>query len=341
MKPGFWILASLLVFSFTKDEPQAKNEPPASILHQGGIQDIPSVASNLVAYPVRCGNGGHIFFRMYKDDPLNAPVVEVSADEPSVTRTFNFLGIHDPILAKPDGLKVSDFQVHGSTLYAVALDGEQNPVVLKFSTDDGSYSGAFALEKGFFAQKFAVFDSGGIVLTGLFTQPDPNTGQNRSENVTAEYDRDGRFVQYLKMIGDVTLAGPKPSPAELQTLSFTHMAASGSNVYILRPGPEPSLYVVPEGGGKIERHALWSPGPSWLVFSLLVSGDRALVSFVHDPATDGTRTQYVQYSLTSFEATSTTQSSPDVVGAFGCTDWQGTFFFVTTRNKHVAIVKAR
>jgi hypothetical protein len=143
------------------------------------------------------------------------------------------------------------------------------------------------------------------------------------------------------MLGDVSLAGPKPSPAELQTLSFTHMASSGNSIYLLRPGSEPTLYVVPEGGGKIEHHTLWSPGPTWLVFSMLVAGDHALVSFVHDPANDGTRTQYVQYSLSSFEPTSAIQSNPDVVGAFGCTDWHGNYFFVTTQNKHVAILSAR
>jgi hypothetical protein len=185
-----------------------------------------------------------------------------------------------------------------------------------------------------------VFDSGAMVLTGLLTHTDAN-GKNKTENVTEEYDRDGRFQSYLHIIGDFAFAGPTPAPEELRIITATQMSAAGSNIYLIRPGSQTSVFVIPEAGGKIERHTLWNPVTDWIIFSLLVSGDRALIGYVHDLEKDGTKSSYVQYSLSSFEPVGQFYLASDVRGAFGCTDWKGNYSFLTTQNKHLAILNAR
>jgi hypothetical protein len=332
----------LSVFSLMLLSSATDDAPPSSLLRRTSIVDIPSVSKSLIGLPIRCGPSGEIFLRMYRPgDPMGAPVLEVTQDKTSVVNTFDFQKIRDSSIPNPEILKVTDFQVQGSTLYALALGTDSSSYILKFSADDASYEGSFALEKGLFPRRFAVYDSGSLIITGMLTRVDSITNLSKSENVTIQYARDGRLIQYVHLFGDLTFAGSAPTPQELDVLTGSYISAYSTNAYLVRPGTPPRMFVIPEGGGKIDQHALWTPGADWSLFSFLMSGDRALISFVQNLEQEGKTSQYVQYSLSSFEPTSTSYTGQDVMGAFGCTDWRGNYSFITTRNKHLAILVAR
>ena len=332
----FGIYVTTLIISLVLED-----SPPASMLHLASVTDVPSVANNLIAYPVRCGSSGQMFFRMYKvGDPMGASILELEPDKSSLANTFNFQKIQDSAVPKPDKLKASDFQIQGSTLYVLAQDADVNSFVLKFSLSDGSYDGAVVMERGFWPQQLAVFDSGGFIASGFLTRIDSTTNNSTTEIATDQYGRDGRLMNYLHLFGDVSVKGSAPNEAERNQISGSQTVGSGSNVYLIRPGNPVALYVLAEGGGKPEHHDLWSPGTDWTPYSLQISGERALVGFVHDLQKDGKTKQYVQYSLSSFEPASTMYETPDVEGAFGCTDWQGNYSFLITRKQHLAVLKA-
>ena len=317
----------------------ADSPPPSYVLNRVSTTDIPAVASSLIALPIACGPSAQLFFTMYRrEDPLGVPILEVEKDGTSVANTFYVGKIQDSDIPHPEKLRLQHFQVQGSTLFVAAAVPQSGYYILKFSTDDASYQGAITMEKGFWPMRFAVFDSGSIVASGLSTRVDPATNKSRSENVIAEYGADGRLVQYLHLAGDVVLAGTSPSPKEMERISFTHMASSGSSIYLIRPGDPLLLSVIVDGAASIEQHVLWSPGADWRVSAFLAFGDRAILGFVDK---DGQNEEYVQYSLSSFEPTSLAVPAKDAGGAFGCTDWQGNFYSLTTTNKHLAVLRAR
>jgi hypothetical protein len=315
--------------------------PPASMLHRTAVVDIPSVAKSLIAFPIRCGPSGEMFFRMYRPvDTLGGPYLEIERGAHSVTHTFEFQKIHDDSIPNPKTLKALDFQVTGSKIYILTEDADQNEFVLKFSVSDASYDGAVVLEKHFNGQKLAVFDSGGFITTGTITRTESAAQPPVTELATLQYGSDSRFRQYVHIIGDLKVSAI-PSLAEMDVLSGTKMFASGQNLYILRPGNPPVVFVLSEGGGEPERHELWRPGDGWRPFSFQVSGDRALIGFIYDVKDSPQSTEIVQYSFTDFTPVAVNYVAEDSEGAFGCTDWRGNFYTIIVQDNHLGVVESR
>jgi hypothetical protein len=320
--------------------------PPPSMLHQVSIVDVPSVTKSPIAFPVRCGSSGELIFRLYRlGDTLGAPFLEVAKGATTLATTFDFRSIHDDSIKNPKTLKAFDFQIQGGRLYVIAEDDNLDGFVLKFSMSDGRFDSAVALEKGFQPQKLGLFSSGGFIVTGTIARRDSTTNSLITEVATAQYGPDGRFQQYVHVVGDFFIAGPTPSSLDLGLLAGTMVSQSGTNVYVLRPGKPSVIFTLNETDGKPERHEIWSPGEGWRPFSFQVEADRALLGFLYDVKDSKQSTQLVEYNFSpgsaSFMPVATDIVGDDVFGAFGCTDWRGNFYTITGRNNHIAIEEAR
>jgi hypothetical protein len=338
------LLLSVALTLVTLDDPTP--QPPASMLHRVSIVDVPSVANSLIAFPVRCGASGEMVFRLYRPgDTLGAPFLEVARGATTLATSFDFKFIHDDSIKNPKTLKAFDFQIQGGKFYVIAADDNQNAFVSKLSMGDGSFDSVVALEKGFQPQKLGLFSSGGFIVTGTIARRDSTTKSLITEVATAQYGPDGRFQQYVHVVGDFSIAGPTPSPADISLLAGTLVSQSGANVYVLRPGEPSVIFTLNETGGEPERHEIWSPGDGWRPFSFEMAADRALIGFIYDVKDSKQSTQLVQYDFApgsaSFMPVATNYFGDDVVGAFGCTDWQGNFYTITGRNNHLAVEESR
>jgi hypothetical protein len=338
------LLLPIALTVVTQDDPAP--QPPASMLHRVSIVDVPSVAKSLIAFPVRCGASGEMVFRSYRPgDTLGAPFLEVARGATTLATSFDFQFIHDDSIKNPKTLKAFDFQIQGGKLYVIAENDNLDGFVLKFSMSDGSFDSAVALEKGFQPQKLGLFSSGGFIVTGTIARRDSTTNSLVTEVATAQYGPDGRFQQYVHIVGDSFIAGPTPSSADLGLSAGTLVSQSGANVYVLRPGKPSVIFTLNETGGKPERHEIWSPGEGWRPFSFQMDADRALIGFLYDVKDSKQSTQLVQYNFSpgsaSFMPVATNYLGDDVVGAFGCTDWQGNFYTITGRNNHLAVAESR
>jgi len=277
---------------------------------------------------------------------MGSPIIELSVDGQSVKHTYDFRGLTDLELPKARQFTAADYQAVGSHLYIVgtAQKGgtESLAEILDFSTDNGKFNGAIPLETNFMPYRVAFFESGGFITTGLLTQFDPVTGKSRTELSTLRYGPDMRLLEQVHLFGDTTFAGNTPTQEETSLLGGTHLAAYGSTIYMLRlkAGGEVVVYGITEGDNKVSRHVLWTPGDKWQPMAFLVSGDSAIIGFVHDLENDGRTKQYVQYSLSSQTPVSVSFESDEVVGAFACYDWVSNYTFITSRNDHVSVLRA-
>jgi hypothetical protein len=320
--------------------------PPSSVLHKTEISEIASLSRAPIIFPVRCGTSGQPFLRLYKSEPMGSPIIELSADGKSVKHTYDFRALADAQLPKAKQFTAADYQAIGSRLYIIgtARKGgtEALAEILEFSTDDGTFRGVIPLETNFTPYRMAFFESGGLITTGLLTQFEPQTKKSRTELVTLRYGPDLKLIEQVHLFGDTTFADNTPTQEEVSLLSGTHLASYASTVYMLRmkAGGELALYEIKEGDNKVLRHTLWTPGDKWQPMAFLVSGDTAIIGFVHDLENDGRTKQYVQYSLSSRAPLAAYFESDEVVGAFACYDWASNYTFITSRNDHVAILRA-
>jgi hypothetical protein len=277
---------------------------------------------------------------------MGSPIVELSPDGRSVQHIYDFRALTDGELPRAKQFTAADYQVVGSRLYIVGTNQkggtESLAELLAFSTDDGTFDGAIPLETNFMPYKIAFFESGGFITTGLLTQFDPQTKKSRTELSTLRYGPDMRLTEQVHLFGDTTFAGNTPTQDETALLGGTYLASYGPTVYMLRlkAGGQLVLYEMMEGNNKLGGRVLWTPGDKWQPMAFLVSGDSAIIGFVHDLENDGRTKQYVQYSLSSRAPIAVFFESDEVVGAFACYDWVGNYTFITSRNDHVAVLHA-
>jgi hypothetical protein len=337
-------LLPIALTAVTLDDPTPL--PPSSLLHRVSIVDVPSIAKSLIAFPVRCGASGEMVFRLYRPgDTMGAPFLEVARGATTLATSFDFQSIHDDSIKSPKSLRAFDFQIQGGKLYILAEDDNMEAFVLKFSMSDGSFDSAIALEKGFQPQKLGTFSSGGFIATGTIGRQDSATKSPVTEVATLQYGPDGRFQQYVHVVGDFSIAGPKPTSEDMGLLAGTLTSQSGANVYVLRPGKPSVIFTLNESGGKPERNEIWSPGEGWRPFSFQMEADRAIIGFLYDVKDSKQSTQLVQYNFAlgsaSFMPNASYYFGDDVVGAFGCTDWRGSFYTITGRNNHISVAESR
>ncbi len=113
---------------------------------------------------------------------------------------------------------------------------------------------------------------------------------------------------------------------------------SGGVTYLLEMNDPPSLVLFSNAGHRRGHHTLWSPGSNWRASSLSIADDHALISFSN---ANHTEFQLAQYSLSGFYPISSAHFTTDTPSTFACTDWHGTFSFLTTRYDRDFVLTAR
>jgi hypothetical protein len=327
--------------------PGQEIQVPSYLLHKNSLTQAASLPTAPILYPLRCGSRGEIFLRMFHSgDTIGSPIVELNSDGKSVVRTYDFRKIQDSEVPHADKFGAVDFQVTGSHLYVVGsaqMGGKDlHAQVLEFSTTDGSYDGAIPLEMNFMPYRIAFYESGGFVTTGLLTRFDPQTHKARTEPATLRYGADGRLVDYVHLFGETTFAGDVPRQQEIALMGGISLAGYGSTVYMLgaKTGTALNLYEIQEGSPEVVRRKLWVPGENWDPLEFLVSGESILVDFVYNLQSSGKTKEFVNYSLPSGQPVSIEREADDVYGAFACYDWQGQYTYISSENKHLAVLKA-
>ena len=257
--------------------------------------------------PIHCDASGNIF--------VLPPLAKFSPDG---DRTALF----DISAATSDGftdLVAKSFAVDTSgSVYRLARTKEDRVVIVRFDTD-GQYSGTVVLDQKFEPLQMGIFKGGAFLVTG-------STYAKFNElRVYTPYV--GMFDRSGKLIKNIDTNDASKTPPELGIIE-----SDDTDVYILRQGEKPTVFVI-SPAGVLDRTLTLAlpPYPDTQVSSLRVGPGQLLVEYVRPKAMPNGNAAYymITYGSTHGEKISEYTRGPGVSGILGCTDWRGHFSFVT------------
>ena len=305
--------------------------------------ELPSIASTLIATPVKCNTSGTLFFRLYKrGDIFGAPILSVDSDGKVGQVVLEPRSLKSDAIEHPELLKTLDYEPALGSLYAVALSEDGMGYVLRLSIEDGSLKAVMALPNGFTPRRISVFQSGALIVSGM--RVDRSSPEHSTRKLaTIHYDAQGRLIGDIALPGDVEPQSPEgqASQSDTEISTRTYLVGGEASIYMLRPAAKPILYSIDEGG-EVSRAELWGPGAQYTPSNFQVSGSQGIVEFYGETRTDNVQDHiFVEYDLSTREPLTVSTIGADVPGAFACYDGKGTYTFLTSNQKHLALLKAR
>lgn len=277
---------------------------PGQVLVANSTVPAPQVKPALIM-PIHCDSSGDIFLR----PPLSKIDLEGRR-----TATFDLSAAQSDGFS---GLTLNSFAVDpDGTLYALALTRDQHAVIVRFR-NDGAYSGSTPLDGKFYPLQFASFNGNAFLVFVDPPKPSANSGAKPGS------ERPG----YI------------PSGASLAIAE-----SDGTDAYFLEQGASPTVTVI-SAAGVIDRTLTLSPSfPNAQVSGLRVDVGQILVEYTRPqtgPNENAVSYYYVYNSATGDKLIAYTQS-PGLHGTLGCTDWRGSFTFLSTdKDGRSILVRAR
>ena len=306
---------------------------PGQVLVADSTVPAPQVNPALIM-PIHCDSSSDIFLR---------PPLSKIDSEGRRTATF------DLSAAQSDGfsdLTLNSFAVDpDGTLYALALTRDQHAVIVRFR-NDGAYSGSTPLDGKFYPLQFASFNGNAFLVFGV--APSGSPPNLRLLPYSGLFDCAGRFVKTLDPPKPSANSGAKPGserPGYLPSGASLAIAESdGTDAYFLEQGASPTVTVI-SAAGVIDRTLTLSPPfPNAQVSGLRVGLGQILVEYTRPqtgPNENAVSYYYVYNSATGDKLIAYTQS-PGLHGTLGCTDWRGSFTFLSTdKDGRSILVRAR
>jgi hypothetical protein len=298
---------------------------------------------HFVALPVRCDAGQNVFVRTADAPGTKIPILEFDAEGKELRR-------FDTSQTKPEGIERALVRA-----YTVAPDGSLyellgvpngNVAVIRFKPT-GEYAGAVFLDKSFNPAHLAVFRTGELFVDGTTT-----AGKDAQEPFMAIFDPMGRFLTEVKSDEPRVALSPPIAPkhpakegkseaqgTEILPNSVTAfdlgLAESGSDlVYLLRQGKKPTILAVSAAGTVDHELVLTPPAAHSEVVALNAGPGELLVQYVQPQAASNGNDVSTLVLYDSSDGTKLSEYELDtgMLGAFACTDWRGSFTFLSRNN---------
>jgi len=295
--------------------------------------------SQVIIMPVHCDSSGNVYLR--------PPLSKIGRDGRR-TATFDLSAAGSDGLT---GLMTKAFSVDpDGTVYELTRTKDDRVAVVRFDKD-GHYLGSTVLDQQFEPQQLGVFQGDVYLVSGVTL---PAAGSNPEFTpYLGLFDRAGRLIKqvgtgeptYLPKTGSKT--GPKTgnagkgatehltAPPELGL-----MESDGTQVYLLRQGKTPTIFVISNIGDIDRKLTLAPPSPDAQISALRVGVDQFLVEYVRPNTPNGNAAyNLVLYSLQGDKLEEYTRG-PGVSGTLGCTDWNGDFSFLTADDHGPVLLRA-
>ncbi len=231
----------------------------------------------VVRGPARCDGRGNLYLRFYGGPKVEPPVVKVTHE--------GAMGTNFAIRSVPGFEKgvARDFTVTvGGEIYLLAARrvGEQEIVELQ---EDGKFASSFRIQSNLDAQQVAAFPSGELLIAGAELAAEGGLPTGRP--LLALYDGSGEFVREISLPRDVQFQKQEEAAddtAESWVSLSNAEAADDGNVYMLRPGPVPTVYVISPAGAVLRRLEIAPPGEGFEAGMLKVAGGQIAIEFYAD-----------------------------------------------------------
>jgi hypothetical protein len=292
----------------------------------------PDIGSVIMA-PVRCDSSGNVYLR--------PPLQKISSEG---RRTALF----DLSAARRDGLSNLTFHAFAvdsdGTVYQL-VRGDQHAAIVKFA-GDGRYVGSVILDQELEPLQLAVFKGGAFLVSGLrFVGRDQGV---QFAPYIAVFDNSGRQVRAVN--GEEPLITPPQipgSPSAGSTPSgpeFSIAESDGTEVYLLRQGSQPTVFVISPAGLTERTLRLAAPRPDLRVGAFRAGNGRLLVEYVQPKAYPNGNAAYhmVLYDSVTGESLVTFARAQDLPGILACADWRGGFTFLSAdADGRPSLVRAR
>lgn len=292
-----------------------------------------------------CDGEGNLYFRFFKNrGPASAPLLRLARDGRQAV-TFSLDQVPDETVR---GGNFEDYVVDlRANVYLLTHvrqpDSEAQTAIVRFSSD-GDYDSTIKINAPFIAWKLGVFPSGEFLLSGL--KEEQGKGEPRGVSAIGVFSSTGDVVKVFSPHEDVKLN----YDADTKTFETEGLAAIGTspiapgedgNIYLMRPGSKPSIYVISPAGTVIRRLAITPPHDGFRAWDMRIGGGRIVVEFVqkHD---DTTRSDRVTYSIFDSEGARVIDylSSTEVGGHLACYTPNGFTFLAPSPSGRLAIRRA-
>lgn len=309
----------------------AQSIPLSRSVLVGAAKDFPALPSGPILNPTKCDASGAVYFRGYDPKAVYSAVITKIPKRDDKILVLDVAKADAESVAKPKSLQYNDFAIAGGIVHIPTVNEDGRAYIVRFSADDGRWIGSTTLEKGFTPAKIAVFTSGAFVVTGTLKSQVSDSDISVRHHAML-YDPSGHPV---KDIGTVQLGTDSTKSAaielsEMQEISTGLMESSGSSIYLLQPAEKPVLYAIAESGAIEAIRNLWVPGDKYTPVNMRVSDTLLLVQFVKDPVNDGKTEKYVVYDIFTRKPVLIDEFSPDLIGAFGCYDWNNGYTLLSS-----------
>lgn len=271
---------------------QSKQEaliPKLNLQFTGDGVEVQGVRGGSIFYPIRCDQEGNIYFESALPPAAKPQSILKISQEGKRLAEFSLQAVPGFDAGEWYGFNVG---LRGELYLVAARQNQEKEAefgIIEFSPE-GRFRSATPIEERFRPRQVAAFLSGEFLISGIQEVRAEGEGAKRIP-YTVIVDRSGRSVAKVSLPEDVDL-NQKPSSTKTAGQSVpaadpisaidlgNAVAGADGNIYLVRHGPSPKVYVISPAGAVLRNFQVDTPVDGALMFGVqYVVGNRLVFDF--------------------------------------------------------------